>query len=99
MMRIIANWCSPPFRKALEGYGIKINVVRTSSILDILSRQETNHDLCYFAGFTSPRHVSFRYNLHKPSYGHISLYTYSLLTKHIKAVGFEILRTRGLFMP
>jgi len=43
--------------------------------------------------------VSFKHNLHKPSYGHISLYTYNLLTKHIKTVGFEILRTRGLLMP
>ena len=53
-MRIITNWCPSPLKKALEGYGIKINVVRTNSILNILFRRETNHDLCYFARFAPP---------------------------------------------
>lgn len=43
--------------------------------------------------------VSFKYKLHKPSYGHVSLYTYGLLLSHLEAVGFTILKTQGLLMP
>jgi len=40
--------------------------------------------------------VSLRYDLHRPSYGHISLYTYELLMLHLRAVGFNPLFAKGL---
>ena len=43
--------------------------------------------------------VSLNYALHRPTYGHISLYTQDLLVKHLSAVGFKVLRIRGLLMP
>lgn len=53
-MKIFTNWCPTPLRKALENYGVKIDVVKTSSILHILSQYEAGCDLCYFARFAPP---------------------------------------------
>lgn len=40
--------------------------------------------------------VSLKYEVEKPSYGHISLYTADSLRKHLSVIGFEVLETAGM---
>jgi 2-polyprenyl-3-methyl-5-hydroxy-6-metoxy-1,4-benzoquinol methylase len=42
---------------------------------------------------------SLKYTLHRPTYGHMSLYTKDLLKLHLEAVGFRVVNIQGMLTP